>query len=31
MACANVVIESLNQEQCSALIKRVYEERVPKD
>lgn len=31
LACANVVIETLNQAQCAALIKRVYEERVPKD
>lgn len=31
LACANVVIETLNQAQCAALIQRVYEERVPKD
>jgi hypothetical protein len=31
MACANVVIETLDQVQCAALIQRVYEERVPKD
>jgi hypothetical protein len=31
LACANVVIETLNQTQCAALIQRVYEERVPKD
>jgi len=31
MACANVVIETLDQAQCAALIQRVYEERVPKD
>lgn len=31
MACANVVIEALDQAQCMALIHRVYEERVPKD
>ncbi len=31
LACANVVIETLDQAQCAALIQRVYEERVPKD
>lgn len=31
LACANVVIETLDQAQCAALIHRVYEERVPKD
>lgn len=31
LACANVVIETLDQAQSAALIQRVYEERVPKD
>lgn len=31
LACANVVIETLDQSQCAALIQRVYVERVPKD
>jgi len=31
MACANVVIETLDKAQSQALIQRVYDERVPKD
>ncbi|WP_211656930.1 hypothetical protein [Paracoccus sanguinis] len=31
MACANIVIESLDRAQCAALIQRVFDERVPQD